>query len=194
MKILLSILLLCVGFGLQAQSSKELQLGFRVIPMGEETFLGASVSYFQGISSKISVGIRADVTTDALEKEEEKYDYDYSDHILSNLDAVMRISLSKKAKRFQWFAETGLSGMKVVEEIFPQHFVYCGNFTAYEQEQFDYLLTHSTYKIDHLFGVFLGVSMEIRLGTHGRVGLGLPVYFYHSTLWNTLSYHANPTL
>lgn len=188
---LLSVLLLCIGFGLSAQSTKEVQFGFRAIPTGEEVFLGTSLAYYQGVSSRFSVGFRVDITTDALEKREE---YDYSDYMLSNIDAVLRFSLSKEQSRLQWFVETGFSGMRTVEEIFPQHFGYCGNITPEEQRYLNYLLTHTTYEIDHLLGGFLGVAMEVRLGNHFRVGIDLPMYLYYSTLWQSPSYHANPTL
>ena len=188
---LLSLLLLCIGLGLNAQSTKEIHLGFRVIPTGEETFLGTSIAYYQGISTRFSIGVKADVTTDALGK---KKAYDYSDYMLSNIDVVMRFALSKEQKRFQWFVAAGLSGMRRIEEIFPQHFAFCGNTTAEEQRRFNYLLTHTTYETDHLFGAFLGAGMDVRLGNHFRVGLDLPVYRYHSTKWNESEFYANPTL
>lgn len=190
-KYLLSTLLLCIGFGLNAQSTKEIQLGFRATPTGEEIFLGTSVAYYQEISSRFSIGVRVDITTDALGKWEK---YDYSDYMLSNIDAVLRFSLAKAERRLQWFVETGFSGMRAVEEIFPQHFAYCGNITEAQQREFNYLLTHTTYEVDYLFGGFLGLAMEVRLGNHFRVGLDLPAYIYFSTKWQTSSYHANPTL
>ena len=188
---ILSLLLLCIGLGAQAQSAKEIQLGFRAIPTGEEVFLGTSIAYYQGISTRFSVGIRADVTTDALGKN--KMD-DYSGYTFLNIDVVARFALSTKQKRFQWFVAAGLSGMRVVEEILPQHFIYCGNISVAEQRRLEYLLAHTTYEIDYLLGGSLGVAMEVRLGNHFRVGLDLPMYIYHSTKWQSSELHANPTL